>query len=494
MKITDLKPKKILIIRPDAIGDCIFTIPMINSLKKKWPESKIYFLASPYAANFIKKHPVIDFIITDYLDHGRKFSKYYKLYKEIRSYKFDIVIDSFNFFSYALLSFLARIPIRVGDKHKIVPNFLYNYRANQKYHDLTSHQIERNLALLEPLGIQDDVVNLDLPLPNIKEINPEIFKTVNNAGKYVCIHLVTGGGNKPWLLQGYISVINKIIQENICKIILLGLGPEEEKIANEIINNIKINVINLVNKTTIEDLIWVIAKSQLFIGVDSGPMHMASMLKIPILAISTTNFVKHTVWGPYQTNCLVVRPEEQCGKVCYFISKCQDDFCLKAISEERVFENFIKIYNQKNINTHYDNLLVCLKASLNVLLIINNEEEREQIEKVIKYLYDNKYFFHIIITCPKIRLELSKKNIRLYVYKLNFSLFSVKTFVELFNFIVKNDIGLVHLFGKGSKAFFKLLFLLTALKQYIPPKLYINDKRFINFKELIDKYIEVLRS
>ena len=489
--MNNLNPKKILVIRPDAIGDCVILLPLLNVLRNQWPEAKIYLLASSYTAPFFEKHQAVDFIICDYLEKGKAVFKYFKFYRHLRREKFDIVIHSFNVCSYAFLTWLAGIPVRIGDKYKIGPNLFHNYKANQKFKDLTHHMVELNLDLLEPLGIKNYKLTFNLHLPNVKEINPNILQAIKDFDKIICFHLGTGGGNKPWLADNYAKLAQKIVQGNYGKVVLIGSGAKEKAMSEVICRDLKDEIINLVDETSIKDLIWVISKSYLFVGVDSGPMHIASAFEIPVLALAPTNFVKPLQWGPFGTNNLIVRPLESCNKSC-FPYKCKDDFCLQALTVDQVFDAFLSLYNQKTKITYNENLISWLKASLNILIVL--EDEKEGIEDTVNYLHEGGWSFFVMITNPKFKIKLIKKGLKISICRMKFSLFNLKTFLKLYDFIVKNDINLIHHFGRANKLLYKFLFLLTALKQYLPPKLLINqNRRFKDESELIQSYIKALK-
>lgn len=466
----DLNNKKVLIIRPDAIGDCISVLPMVNAIKKKWPYAKVYMLVSKYTMPIFQDMPSVDGIILDLLKKGKDFFKYYKFYSQIKKEKFDLVIHSFNVISYSFLTWLARIPIRIGDKKKIGPNIFHNYKAIQKFNDLTHHEVELNMDLLEPLGIKIQDIDIDLHVPDTSEVNKSLMNIFNNDEKKICIHIGTGGGNRPWDIEGYIELAKKIIDGNYGKIVIIGNGLKEQEMSEYILSKTNNNIANLVNKTNIRELIWIINKCSIFIGVDSGPMHIASALRIPIVAIAATNYVKPTRWGPYGTNNVIVRPDALCKKPC-FPYKCKDNYCTKSISVDKVFNSFLILLNQKDKNTTYQNMYLWLKSSLNILLILDDTNEKELFYKTVEYLSQDNWCFVLLIV----------KN------KLNF--------FSLYNLVIQNDINLIHYFGKEHKIFFKILSLLSALRQYLPPKLLINNYRDVkDISELIDNYINILRT
>ena len=148
MKELDLaKIKKILIIRPDAIGDCVLITPAISAIKQRFPNATITILAQKLTRDLFLNNPKVDEVIVDK--------------KDIAGKNFDLAIHYFNELPYALATRSAGIKYRLGDTSKPLVSWLYNIRVFQNWRDLVKHDVEQNMLLLEPLGISP-------PLPQIR--------------------------------------------------------------------------------------------------------------------------------------------------------------------------------------------------------------------------------------------------------------------------------------------------------------------------------------
>ncbi|NQU17551.1 MAG: glycosyltransferase family 9 protein [Candidatus Saganbacteria bacterium] len=412
----------ILIIRPDVIGDCVLITPAITLLRKKYPDAHIAILINKYTEAIFENNPDINQIIFD----GDKIPA-----------GFDLSIHFYNELKYAQLAKKAGIPKRIGDQSKPLIGWLYNIKAKQNWNDLSSHEVEHNLKLIEPLGIDiSDPPPLRIPLP--QKIKSNDFT--------VGIHLGTGKGNKAWLPERYAKVIDSLFKKYKAKVILTG--SDKELFAAETVQKLcKNKPQNLVGKTTLNELISTIASYNIYIGVDTGPMHIAAALKIPTVAIFPTKFVKPTEWGPWKTQHIIVRKAIKCSKKC-LPAKCLFDDCLKQIQPEDIILAVQDLLDQKSHNKED-----WIRFSYNILTNDDN---------IQRELFANRY--HVVKP-------------------------SGYSLTDILNIIKKDDINVIHWVGNSGKLKIKLARLLSIFSAPIPPLLIFEHKRKkYNYLDLINIY------
>jgi ADP-heptose:LPS heptosyltransferase len=318
---------KILMIRPEMIGDTILLTPIISALKYKFPEAQIYLLMRPGMEEVIKNNPEVagHILLTGYLE----------LLRKIKAEKFDmaIVLEDNPTPKWAYLTLLAGIPKRLGDKSRLLYGWIYNRGVWINSADPELHHIELYLKLLEPLGIKG--VRPPLKLNPDPEADKKIEKLMP-AGA-IGIHIGTGGGNRALLPKTYAQIVNLLSEKTKRPIVLLGGVAELETLKN-MKNYLHAPYIDLVNKLSLQELFSVVKRLALFIGVDSGPLHATAAFKVPIVALYTAKDVNPNRWLPWQTKYLAIKsPPEACQLKCSH-RECQKDYCLKAIKAEQVVE------------------------------------------------------------------------------------------------------------------------------------------------------------
>jgi len=335
------------------IGDCLLITPALSLLKQKYPEARISALARSYTKDIFLNNPNIEEIIED----GPAFNR-----------QFDCSIHFYNEFPYALRAKLAGIKYRVGDSSKPFLRPFYNLSSNCRWNDLTLHEVEHNILLLKPLGI--DLPEIPPPLQINAPLNANKNLNLNPSDLVVGIHIGTGKGNKAWLPKRYAEVIDYLIENLKAKVIITG-SRKETISAAEIMRLCKNKPLDLVNKTNLAELIALISRFSLYIGADTGPLHIAAALKIPLVALFPTKFVKPTEWGPWQTPHVIIRKSVNCSQKC-LPKNCPFDDCLKEISVEDVMEGVKTLLSGGGNRTLREARSDWFKKSLNVL---TNKEE-----------------------------------------------------------------------------------------------------------------------
>lgn len=360
--------KNILIIRPDMIGDCMLITPAIALLRKKYPSAKITVLGKPYTKDIFLNNPHVDFFIDDWFSEKRvkSIGDFWKYVQFIKKQKYDCSIHFYNELPYAALAFFAGIKNRIGDTSKPLLTPFYNKRSNQKWNCLPLHEVEHNILLLKPFGIE---LTENPPPLQIKVPQDEAARL--RFGDFVVgIHIGTGSGNKAWLPERYAKVIDHLSERIGAKVVLTG-SSKELHAAKAMIRLCKNKPIDLVAKTTVPELIAAISNFSIFISVDTGPLHIAAALKIPTVAIFPTKFVKPSEWGPWQTENVIVRKAIKCSQKC-LPKACPFDDCLKEITDIDVIEAVKTLIEKRGNKTLKQSKNDWLKKSIN---IFTNKEE-----------------------------------------------------------------------------------------------------------------------
>lgn len=347
--LNPLQLNNILIIRPDMIGDCLLITPALALLRQKYPEAKIAVLARPYTKEIFINNPNVDEVIEDWFaeDRVESIRDFFNYVDFIKSKKFDCSIHFYNELPYALLALFAGIKVRIGDKSKplIIP--FYNSLGSCRWNDLTLHEVEHNILLLKPLGLAlpdtPPPLQLDVPKGILEKLEAEYKISKNDL--VVGIHLGTGRGNKAWLSDRYAKVIEVLAEKYRAKVVLTGSSKELAS-GREVMRLCKNKPINLIDKTTLSELIAIISRYNIYIGVDTGPLHIAAALKIPTVALFPTKFVKPAEWGPWQTRHVVIRKAVNCVQKC-LPGTCPFDDCLKEITVDCVLDGVKTLLDNK---------------------------------------------------------------------------------------------------------------------------------------------------
>ncbi|MFZ5799802.1 MAG: glycosyltransferase family 9 protein [Candidatus Omnitrophota bacterium] len=319
--------KKILVMRPDRIGDLILATPVFENLRRHFPKARIAVLIAKGNKDLIEGNPSIDQILVSPVP-----------LRYLEAEKFDLAIVLYSAFWTARLAFRAGIPFRAGyDFHGC--GFLLTHKIPYEQKAAALHEVDRNLNLLELIGITPQIKELRI------SVSPEAQKKISHwllsRGLSENSHLaiVHPGAYEEyirWRPEGFAKVADCLIADYKMQVVLLA-GPQEYDLVRKVAALMH-NQPVLATGLTLGQTVALIKRAELFIGNSTGPMHIAAALKIPVVAIFGSRHPMDDFhkWGPYGTKSFVVRRDVAC-KSCE-PSECRHLRCMKEIEPAQVLE------------------------------------------------------------------------------------------------------------------------------------------------------------
>jgi heptosyltransferase-2 len=335
---------KILIRGVNWIGDAVITMPSIRAVRHAFPDAHISLLVQPWVADIFKENPDINDIIL-YDESFKGLIGKIRLAKKLLNQKFDIAILLQNAFDAALIAWLSGIPERVGYSRDF-RGFLLTKAIPVSKDILSRHQVHYYLNLLGSMGIEA----VETP-PNIYLTDDErewarniINSKFNIQNSKFTIGINPGatyGSAKRWPPEKFAGLINRIIDDLNGKIIIFG-SQSEIRIVDEIIQKLKTrnskletHILNMSGKTNLRELAALIAECDAFITNDSGPMHMAAALFVPVVAMFGST--DRSVTGPFGEGHQIITKNLPCSPC--MERECPEGHlkCMTEIAAEDVF-------------------------------------------------------------------------------------------------------------------------------------------------------------
>lgn len=295
--------KNILIIKLRYIGDVLLTTPVIRCVRENFPEAQISVLVNKGTEDTILHNSDINEILL--IDRGEvkgenilsRMRSQIKLALDIKRKGFDLVIDLTDGDRTAILSYISGARLRVGfNSENRIRGRLYNLVVRPEG---VRHIVDYQLEAVRALGLKTDRPELVLDIP--EEYNTYIKEAlkgfnIDEDEPYVVIHPGARWWFKCWPPEKYASLADRIQEELGIKVIITG-GKKEEEDIGRIISVMKTEPYSLLNKTTILQLASLIKRARLFIGNDNGPMHIASAIGTPVIALFGSS--DPVIWGPW---------------------------------------------------------------------------------------------------------------------------------------------------------------------------------------------------
>lgn len=327
-----------MISRTDRIGDVLLSTPAIKALRKSFPDSHIAVMVRPYARDIVLGNPYVDEVIVyDKYGAQRSFYKTVKFALNLRKRNFDLAVILHPTNRAHWIAFLAGIKRRVGYDRKT--GFLLTDRIEHKKQEGRKHELEYTLDVIRSMGVEPEDRDLFMPVRKDSEMYVDEFLAnhgVSGQDRLVALHPGASCPSKLWPVERFTRIADELIKEFKIKIVVIA-GPDDIDIAQELIRKMNCPYIDATGKTTVSQLASLLRRCCLFISNDSGPVHIACALEVPVIAIFGRNQpgLSPRRWGPTGKDSAVLHKEVGC-QIC-LAHNCEKGFaCLQAISAEEV--------------------------------------------------------------------------------------------------------------------------------------------------------------
>lgn len=330
---------KILIVQPSRLGDILFSLPALASIKKKYPHSKISWIVDERCAEILKDNPYLDNIFI--WDRKKRNLSYYRdLKKALRAKKFDLSIDFHGLAKSALLVKLAKAKFKIASSSTNgMRELSWLFSKQIKNPNPDAHCIERHLSVAKYLNCPEV---LEYPIyisdKDIESVKEKLTAKGINLDKMIGIHPGGGWLSRRWGTKNFADLSQRLKKDLGADIILVGGkegGSSEKGLNEEIISFAKdANIFDMTGKFTLKELCAFLKLCRLFIGNEAGPIHIAAALKTQSIALLGPTNAKRT--GPYKGNTLILQKPVDC-QPCRN-RNCPNPICMKKISVDEVFE------------------------------------------------------------------------------------------------------------------------------------------------------------
>lgn len=324
----DLKPFRILIRSSNWLGDAVMSVPAVRAIKNGRPDVHVTIISPDKIAPMWKLIPEVDAIIP--LPDASLVSVV-RLLKQHTP--FDVAILFPNSLRVALEAWLSAIPRRVGYRGHCRSWFVNQIVREPRKLGPPEHHSLRFLRIARESGAE--IPNIELPkLDQTSNIQPS--QGYGLAGKHqTLIGLCPGaeyGPAKRWLPERFAEVAAKITAQSSAQWILLGT-KKDAGIGEQIAAAIGSHCVNRIGQTTLEELIAELRRCSLLLTNDTGTMHLAALLGVPVVAVFGSTEPRLT--GPLGNRHIVLRHHVECSPC--FLRECPIDFrCMKAVSADDV--------------------------------------------------------------------------------------------------------------------------------------------------------------
>jgi heptosyltransferase-2 len=329
---------KLLVRGVNWVGDAVMTTPAIGAIRENFPQAEITLLANPLVSQIFSPHRWVDRVITFDRNGAHKgVAGRFRLAAQLRKQAFDAAIILPNSFESALIPWMAGIPVRLG-KSCDGRAFMLTGRYRPDPQRPAGHEVGYYLDLVSHFGITGEMQAPHLTVTEQERGNAaaRLAEAGIAAGDFV-IGVNPGaafGSAKRWYPERFAAVARQLAAAWNARVVIFG-GPGETDIATGIAGHLAGQCLNVAGKTNLRELMALIGRCNFFVSNDSGPMHIAAALDVPLVAIFGST--DHATTSPYTDRAVIVRKDVACAP-CKLRECPTDHRCMTAVSADDVVQ------------------------------------------------------------------------------------------------------------------------------------------------------------
>ena len=286
---------RILLVRLRQIGDVVFTTPAIRALRRKFPDAHISYIVEPAALPIVEHNPHLSDIVVAPRQGGLRAD--FELVRKLRAMRYDVAIDFHGGPRASLLTWLSGAPRRIG--YDVVGrSWIYTDHVRRPRELRPRHSVQNQFDLLAPLGIGPADPAIDsVEMRAGDEAAGRVRERLAAAGvtpgaRLIVVHVSSNSAFRRWPAESFAAAIASLAGSVEDGRIVVTAGPSESEAVDRIIADVRARSsaaaaerVLRCGEFSLAELRALVDAAALYIGGDSGPLHIASASAVPIIAL-----------------------------------------------------------------------------------------------------------------------------------------------------------------------------------------------------------------
>ncbi|MEP7243233.1 MAG: glycosyltransferase family 9 protein [Gammaproteobacteria bacterium] len=301
-------PRSVCLLRLSAIGDTCHAVPILRTLQRAWPRTQFTWIIGKTEARLMSLIEGVELII---VDKRAGLGARRELRQQLRGRQFDVLLHLQLAFRASLVSREVRASVKVGFDRARARELQWLFTNARIAARTREHVLDSFYGFTEALGIKDRVVTWDVPLP--AEAREYAERIIPDAQPTLVISPCSSHSARNWLADRYAAVADYAAGQHGMRVVLCG-GPtqQEREMGAAIEAAVHAPVINQIGRDTLPQLLALLARASVLVAPDSGPAHMASMVRTPVVGLyAATNPARS---GPYLSRAWCVNAYDEAAQ------------------------------------------------------------------------------------------------------------------------------------------------------------------------------------
>lgn len=274
-------PQSLCILRLSAVGDVCHTLPVVRTIQKTWPQTLLTWIIGKTEATLVGDIPGIEFVV---FDKSMGWRGYLEVLRQLAGRRFDALLHMQMSLRSSLINRLVRTDIRLGfdrDRAKDLQWLVNNHQIPAHRHQ---HVMESLFGFAEALGITERHITWEIP---VSRHDKDIVNALLTHDKpLLVISPCSSMSYRNWNVAGYAAVADYAATRHGMNVVLSGGPSVSERDAGEQITRLaQHKPLNLIGKTNLKQLLYLLDVARVLVSPDSGPAHMASAVGTPVIGL-----------------------------------------------------------------------------------------------------------------------------------------------------------------------------------------------------------------
>ncbi|PIE56578.1 MAG: ADP-heptose--LPS heptosyltransferase [Desulfobulbus propionicus] len=354
--------RRILLVKQSSLGDVIHTLPLVHALKRCRPEVSIGWIVQEGYRGLLEGDKAVDTVYSIRIPstsepaagrgvYFRAFTSTYRTWRQLRQQcvqkPYDVVLDLHASFRSALLALANPGGVRLGfeDARELNPWFMHYHVSNPKG---CEHALEKNLLFADVLNCPAIEEDFYIPVTEAAELEAQHLlagETGKNFSGFIYLHTTARWASKYWQINKWIALAKLLGSAGYVP--LFGGSKNDLSYIQKICDQLPADSwIVSAGKVSLLGTVALLKCCRAYIGLDSGPMHMAAMVGVPVVALFGPTHPRRV--GPYGVSSVIVRASGlDC--LCCRQRSCSHSTCMRVISAEQVFDALEVLLQKKRV-------------------------------------------------------------------------------------------------------------------------------------------------
>jgi heptosyltransferase I len=308
----DSPPQSVCLLRLSAIGDTCHAAAALGALKEAWPQTRFTWIIGKLEAKLMSAIlPEVEFIT---FDKGEMTRELLRLRKVLAGRRFDLLLDLQLSIRASLVSVLVSSPIKLGFDRKRARELQWLFTNERIAPAVSEHVLDSFMGFVRACGVDPRPVSWDITLPaNALEYADRL---IPDARPTLVISPCSSHPARNWSAERYAAVADHAAAKHHMRVIVAGgRSALERRMGSAIADAARAELIDQIGKDTLPELLGLLAKATALVSPDSGPLHMATMVGLPVIGLYAAT--RSARAGPYYSRQWCVDKYDQASRMVF---------------------------------------------------------------------------------------------------------------------------------------------------------------------------------